>query len=158
MGSKLIHFSIETLPSLRVIGKTTRVKEPTTLEDPTIEQLWDGMFKNGDLAYLLSLPGRYSSSADRVGWMGDFQPGDNAYTYLAGLRYIVHRSRHSPQTASAAPGTIVAASPAGGLHVACGGGTALELLDIQLEGKRVMSARDAMASKALTTGARFTNP
>jgi hypothetical protein len=87
MGSKLTHFSLETLPALRVIGKTTRVKEPTTLEDPTIEQLWEGMFKDGDLAYLLSLPGRYSASADRVGWMGDFQPGDNAYTYLAGVLF-----------------------------------------------------------------------
>ena len=50
------------------------------------------------------------------------------------------------------------ASALDGLHVACGDGTALELVDIQLEGKRVMSARDLMAAKALIAGARFTTP
>jgi methionyl-tRNA formyltransferase len=44
------------------------------------------------------------------------------------------------------------------LHVACGGGTAIELLDVQLEGKRVMSARDAMASRTLVPGSVFTSP
>lgn len=84
-------------------------------------------------------------------------PWPHAYSYLSGLRYIVHRSRLSPAPSSgAAPGTIVTASALEGLHVACGHGTTLELLDIQLEGKRVISARDAMASKTLSTGARFT--
>jgi methionyl-tRNA formyltransferase len=84
-------------------------------------------------------------------------PWPHAFTYLSGVRHILHRSRHSKQaTGDAAPGSIVLASALEGLHVACGGGTAIELLDIQLEGKRVMSARDAMASKALTVGARFT--
>jgi hypothetical protein len=45
------------------------------------------MFQDGSLAFLLQLPGKYSPSADRVGWMGDFQPGDNAYTYLAGVLF-----------------------------------------------------------------------
>lgn len=84
-------------------------------------------------------------------------PWPHAFTYLSGTRHILHRSRHSAQAAhSAAPGTIVLASALEGLHVACGDGTVIELLDIQLEGKRVMSARDAMASKALSAGARFT--
>ncbi|MGH9219799.1 MAG: hypothetical protein ACRD1W_10890, partial [Vicinamibacterales bacterium] len=43
-------------------------------------------------------------------------------------------------------------------HVACGTSTALELLEVQLEGKRVMGARDAMASKALIAGAQFGPP
>lgn len=85
-------------------------------------------------------------------------PWPHAYTYLRGLRYILHRSRLSPHSATAAPGSIIAASTMDGLHVACGDGAAIELVDIQLEGKRVMNARDAMASKALTIGARFTNP
>ena len=46
--------------------------------------------------------------------------------------------------------------PLEGLHVACGEGTAIELVDIQVEGKRVVSARDAIASKALVAGAQFT--
>lgn len=83
-------------------------------------------------------------------------PWPHAYSHLEQTRYIVHRSRRSRRPAAgASPGTIVLASPIDGLHVACGSDTALELLDIQLEGKRVMSARDAMAARTLVAGARF---
>ena len=85
-------------------------------------------------------------------------PWPHASTYLSNRRYILHRSRLSSIDHEGEPGQIIRASVIGGLHVACGTSTALELLDLQLEGKRVMSARDAMAAKALTTGARFTSP
>lgn len=81
-------------------------------------------------------------------------PWPHAYSFIDGTRFIIHRSRLSSHAADAAPGTILAASAADGLHVACAGG-ALEILDLQLEGKRVMSARDAIASPLLKTGARF---
>ncbi len=84
-------------------------------------------------------------------------PWPHAYAFLDGTRYILHRSRISPMTAAAKPGTILAASAIDGLHVACGEG-AIEIVDLQLEGKRVMSARDAMASRALTAGGRFSTP
>jgi methionyl-tRNA formyltransferase len=84
-------------------------------------------------------------------------PWPHAFTFLAGTRYILHRSRlsHRPSD-GAAPGTIVHASALDGLHVACGEGTSIELVDIQVEGKRVISAREAMASTALIVGAQFT--
>jgi methionyl-tRNA formyltransferase len=82
-------------------------------------------------------------------------PWPHAFTYLSGQRYIVHRSRISAYSGTAAPGTIEVASAAEGLHVACGGDSAIELIDIQLEGKRVMKAHDAMAARTLTVGARF---
>ena len=85
-------------------------------------------------------------------------PWPHASTYLANTRYILHRSRLSNIDHDQEPGTIVRAAVIGGLHVACGTSTALELLDLQLEGKRVMSARDAMAAKVLSVGARFTSP
>ena len=86
-------------------------------------------------------------------------PWPHAFTYLGETRYIIHRSRLSTRSAEgAAPGTIVHASAMEGLHVACGEGTAIELVDIQLEGKRVMAARDAMASRTLVVTARFSQP
>jgi methionyl-tRNA formyltransferase len=86
-------------------------------------------------------------------------PWPHAHTFLGRTRYILHRSRLSAVDAGTArPGTIIMASAADGLHVACGGSTALELLDLQLEGKRVLSARDAMAAKTLIPGARFSSP
>lgn len=85
-------------------------------------------------------------------------PWPHAFTYLSNTRYILHRSRLSKIAPVGPAGTVVTASPADGVHVACGDGHAIELVDVQLEGKRVMSARDLLASKALAAGARFTAP
>lgn len=84
-------------------------------------------------------------------------PWPHAYSVLEGTRIILHRSRLSARPVTSRPGTILAASAGDGLHVACGDGT-LEVLELQLEGKRVMSARDAMASARLAAGARFSTP
>jgi methionyl-tRNA formyltransferase len=84
-------------------------------------------------------------------------PWPHAYAFLDGTRFILHRSRLSPLPGGAPPGTILAASAGEGLHVACGDG-AVEILELQLEGKRVMSARDAMANTLLKPGARFSTP
>jgi methionyl-tRNA formyltransferase len=82
-------------------------------------------------------------------------PWPHATTFLGGTRYIVHRSRLSAGAGD--PGTILRASTVDGVHVACGHDTALELVDIQLEGKRVMSAREALAARTLVPGARFSS-
>ena len=84
-------------------------------------------------------------------------PWPHAYAFLADTRFILHRSRLSPRPAEVAPGTILVASTSDGLQVACGHG-AIEILDLQLEGKRVMNARDAMSSPLLKAGARFATP
>ena len=86
-------------------------------------------------------------------------PWPHATTFLDQTRYILHRSRLSAATAGPArPGTIIKASAIDGVHVACGAATVIELLDVQLEGKRVLSAREAMAAKTLIPGARFSPP
>ncbi len=86
-------------------------------------------------------------------------PWPHAYTYLGQTRYILHRSRLSTRpTLNEPPGTIVHATAIDGLHVVCGDRTTLELVDLQLEGKRVMSARATMAAKTLVDGARFSQP
>ena len=85
MGSKLIHFSVEPLPAMRVIGKTVQVKEPTTIDDPTITDLLKAMDQDGSMKFLLSLPERATPDPDTVGWMGDFHPEEGIYTYLAGV-------------------------------------------------------------------------
>jgi methionyl-tRNA formyltransferase len=84
-------------------------------------------------------------------------PWPHAYSFVSGTRFILHRSRLSTLTTDAPAGTILAASAADGLHVACESGV-IEILDLQLEGKRVTSARDAVASPLLTVGAKFATP
>ena len=101
-----------------------------------------------------SLPGARIHNLIRGLW-----PWPHAYSYLGPARYILHRSRLSDRpTHDAAPGTIILASTIEGLHVACGGGSAVELVDLQLEGKRVLGAREAMAARVLVPGARFLEP
>jgi len=124
-----------------------------TPQDPSLVTYAPKLAKNEGLL-------DWTSSAMRIhNLVRGLWPWPHAFTYLGGIRYIVHRSRLSTRSAEgAAPGTIVHASAIEGLHVACGAGTAIELVDIQLEGKRVMSAREAMASRALVAGARFSQP
>jgi methionyl-tRNA formyltransferase len=69
-----------------------------------------------------------------------FTPWPGAFTTLGGKVLKVHRARAVPGEAGAAPGAARAAG--GALRVACGGGTALDLLELQPEGKRRMAAAD----------------
>jgi len=85
MGSELVRFSVQSFAKARVLGKSVRVKVDVGLGDRTIEDLWASMANDGSLDTLLALPERLAQTPDIVGWMGDFQPGDDAYTYLAGV-------------------------------------------------------------------------
>jgi methionyl-tRNA formyltransferase len=52
------------------------------------------------------------------------------------------------------PGAVLRAA-GDDLVVACGGGTALRILEIQPEGRRTMTAREFLAGRRLTTADRF---
>jgi methionyl-tRNA formyltransferase len=100
------------------------------------------------------------------------QPWPLASTRLGGARLVLRRTTplppgarsanarsagaRSPQDAFAdlAPGTVVRAQ-GDELIVACGGGTALRVLEIQPEGRRTLSAREFLAGRGAAEGARF---
>jgi methionyl-tRNA formyltransferase len=84
-----------------------------------------------------------------------FQPWPNAYTHWKSHRLILWKA--SPRVAaqhSAASGEVIAAH-GDDLIVSCGGGTALRLLELQLEGKRRMISRDFLNGTHLKIGDRF---
>ncbi len=85
MGAKVVKFSVEPFPETRVIGKSVAVKTDVGIDDSTITDLLESMAKDGSTDFLLSLPERITSSPDTVGWMGDWQPGAETYTYLSGV-------------------------------------------------------------------------
>ena len=90
-------------------------------------------------------------------WRG-FQPWPGAFTTLAGRKLIVHRmavAEASAFTAPAAaqPGQIYIESRR--LFVACAGNTWLELLEVQLEGKKRLAAAEFLHGAALTEGMRL---
>ena len=89
-----------------------------------------------------------------------FQPWPGAWTTLEGARLHVWRAAALGGDASAAlgtvaePGTVVEAQ-GDRLVVACGNDTRLLALELQLEGKRRMAARDLLNGTRLAAGARL---
>ena len=109
-------------------------------------------------------------------WRG-FQPWPGAYTSLRGKKLIVHAMRvaeampeampvpvamgvteaaHVPAAQpqlSAEPGVLLAVD--GRMLVQCGGGTVLELLQVQLEGKKRLAASEFCSGYQLKPGERL---
>ena len=67
----------------------------------------------------------------------------------------LHQSRVAVDTHTAAPGSILCASP---LTVACGGGTTLELVVVQPEGKPRMAGSDYLNGARLAVGDSLCSP
>jgi len=87
-------------------------------------------------------------------WRG-FQPWPGAFTALAGRKLIVHRLGVAEPLAdqTAAPGEVRIRN--GHLFVACAQGTWLELLELQLEGKKRMAASEFLRGVQLASGAQL---
>lgn len=83
------------------------------------------------------------------------RPWPGAYTVLKNQRLVVHQATLSDaDCGEALPGTCVAAG-SGGITVACGDHRAIDLVQVQPEGRRVMPARDFVAGHGRMTGQRF---
>jgi methionyl-tRNA formyltransferase len=80
-------------------------------------------------------------------------PWPHASSFLADQRLIIHRSMVSSTSPAGPPGTVVVGTGTE-LRVATGEGT-LDLLEVQLEGKRPMAVHDFMAGHRIAAGARF---
>jgi methionyl-tRNA formyltransferase len=103
---------------------------------------------------------RFTATELKNRWRG-FQPWPGAFTILAGKKLIVHRLEVAPYSPGAG------ASPAGAsqcgqlfigdrrLLVACAGNTCLELLELQLEGKKRLSAAEFLRGMPLADGVRL---
>jgi methionyl-tRNA formyltransferase len=98
--------------------------------------------------------------ADRV---RAFQPWPGAYTFLRGARLTIWRAREvSPDVVNdewardVEAGTIVRLHEMG-VMVRCGGPTMLRVEEMQLEGKRRMSARDVANGLRLAAGDQITD-
>jgi methionyl-tRNA formyltransferase len=91
-------------------------------------------------------------------------PWPHAYTYLDGARLIILKTRvedsEPPEGGphkEIPPGTVVEVSR-DAIHVATGHGGRIAIEQLQAEGKRPMAARDFLAGRPITAGARFTGP
>ncbi len=82
-----------------------------------------------------------------------FSPSPGAYTTLAGRRMKIHRAAPIVEVAGADPGVVVQAA-GDRLEVATGDGR-LALLEVQLEGKRRLTAREFLAGHPVQSGDRL---
>lgn len=96
----------------------------------------------------------FSRSAKQIHdrWRG-FQPWPGAFTTLQGKKLIAHRLHPVEHAELIAPGIIHLHE--GRLFVGCGEGTALELAEVQLEGKRRMTAAELLRGYQLNSGERL---
>jgi methionyl-tRNA formyltransferase len=81
------------------------------------------------------------------------QPWPLVSARLDGRRYLLHRTAHDPQSVADEPGTIVEAS-SDRLVVATAHGS-LQILQLQPEGKRVLSTREFLAGYRVRPGMIF---
>ena len=82
-------------------------------------------------------------------------PWPHAYTFLDGSRLILLRSLVSPEASGGVPGAVAIAH-GDQLRIATGGG-GLDIIQIQAEGKRPMTAREFLAGHRLQPGSRFSS-
>ncbi|MEI6125102.1 MAG: methionyl-tRNA formyltransferase [Pseudomonadota bacterium] len=82
-------------------------------------------------------------------------PWPGCFTYLAGKLLKVHRAGASEKESGFTPGTIASASR-DGIEVVTGSGT-LFIRELQLEGKKKLSAEDFLKGNKLTPGVRLEN-
>jgi methionyl-tRNA formyltransferase len=93
----------------------------------------------------------WSWSASRIhNLIRGLHPWPHAETFADGRRLILHRSRPAETASTKHPGTVLEASGER-VRVATGKGT-LDLLEIQTESKRPMSAREFLAGHPLSPG------
>ena len=82
------------------------------------------------------------------------QPWPLVSVHLDGQRYLLHRTRPAGDRSAAAPGTVLEAA-GDRLIAAAGGGESLQILQLQPEGRRVMSAREFLAGRRIQPGMQF---
>lgn len=85
-------------------------------------------------------------------WRG-FQPWPGAHTLLRGKKLIVHRMHLVERSLGMEEGMLAVEGE--GLLVGCGGGTTLALDEVQMEGKRRMSAADFLRGHQIKSGERL---
>jgi methionyl-tRNA formyltransferase len=84
------------------------------------------------------------------------QPWPLVAARLADARVLIHRTALTDEVSAAAPGTVARAE-GDHLGVVAGDGRILRLVELQPEGRRVMRARDFLASRRIAPGTVITS-
>lgn len=96
------------------------------------------------------------TAADVHNRVRGFQPWPGAYTTFRGRQLHVWRTRLAPAPAAGEPGTLHPEKRR--LLAACGAGTAIELVELQLEGRNRTSAEAFLNGQRVTANERLGEP
>jgi len=139
----------ETLgPKLAAVGAELIVETLRGLENGDVHAVAQEHLRASLAPILRKEDGRidfHRTAAEIYNRLRGFQPWPGAYTLYKGRAFQIHAAR---QVESSAPEQAARLAPGGigvegsCLFVGCGNQTALELTEIQLEGKRRMATRD----------------
>lgn len=146
--------SEELKKRLSVIGADLLIKTLKELENGTLERI-----KQDDSQATLSPP--LDKITGDIDWQKTAQeihnlvrgsnPWPIAHTLLRGKNFKIYKTRVSTYR-SYYPGKVVSTDP---LIVGCGNNTSLELLEVQIEGKKRMTASDFSRGYRLTNKTTF---
>lgn len=133
----------ETLKQLGSLSPVTQKHEEATLAP--IMRKEDGLID-------------FERTADEIARrVRGFQPFPTSFTYLDGKKVTFWQVRAEGEAAGQLrPGTVRSAV-GGTLSVACGGGTVLNVFELQIEGKKRMSAKDFLNGIRLEPGSVFSS-
>lgn len=90
------------------------------------------------------------SAEDIAARVRGFQPFPGTYTSLGGMKLTIRRAE-AVKSVSGTPGEVLAAA-GDSLVIGCGSESALALSEVQLEGKRPVTARDFLNGSKLSVG------
>ncbi|HEU5182553.1 MAG TPA: methionyl-tRNA formyltransferase [Candidatus Polarisedimenticolia bacterium] len=82
-----------------------------------------------------------------------YNPRPGAFTRHRGRILKIWRARTAPPSGGVEPGIVIAGG--GTLQVACGESSVLELLEVQLEGRRRVSGEELLRGRLIASGDRF---
>ncbi len=82
--SELIRFEVKRVPAVRLIGKMVRMSSNPQGENEATK-LWSSMWRDGSMEFLGNILERFTEERDTVGWMGEYDPIENTYAYIAGV-------------------------------------------------------------------------
>ena len=150
--------AVELSPVLSEVGAKLMVRTLAGLEQGTLAPTPQDHLGATLAPILQREDGRidWSWTAQRIydRWRG-FQPWPGAFTSFHGKKWILHAMEvvADPAGLSGAPGTLV--RKANRLLVACGEGTWLDLLELQMEGKRRMAVEAFLNGLSFNDGERL---
>jgi methionyl-tRNA formyltransferase len=95
----------------------------------------------------------FSMTAEQInGRVRGFQPFPTAHTFYQGKRLIVWQAQVATENSTGKKAGEITMAGADGLSVACGSGTVLDLVEVQLEGKKRMIVRDLLNGVKMQAG------